>query len=174
MDRQWFQSCVGVPFPLLRPLVHADVIDLHKLREDCCVIGITRLPAADRDVHNDEKLMVEDPFGRDVGKGQLEEFLIIEQPADLIFLPLEGIDMEVAVCSIGNGEIRPDAIPAQIAWRVDGAWIVLGVLPMNSRMSISPEAYHFLDVPIWMYFPNRLRLSHLIISENGRRSSMEV
>ena len=59
--------------------------------------------------------MVENPFGGDLGRRELEEFLVVEKPANLILLPFNGIDVEIVVQgSLRNRETSADSIPASI------------------------------------------------------------
>jgi hypothetical protein len=76
-------------------LVDTNIIDIEELWENGGVIGITRPSTSHRHIQDDKEWMVEDPLARDILRCELEILLVIEVPADLIFLPLNGIHMEV-------------------------------------------------------------------------------
>ena len=80
---------------LLWPLIYADVIHIQELRKLRRVIGVARPSAANRQIQDNEKRMVEDPLIGDIRGRELEILLIIKIPADLVLLPLDGINMEI-------------------------------------------------------------------------------
>src|SRR5262245_3169908 len=65
---------------LLWPLIYTHIIHVQKLRKHGRFIGITREPATHGKIHDDKKLMVENPLIRDIGWREFEEFLIVEKP----------------------------------------------------------------------------------------------
>ena len=77
--------------------VNADVIHGHALRKCGAAIRIARPVSTHRDVENQELRLVENPSttGRQVGRGECEKDLPVEEPADTVFLPLDGIHVEV-------------------------------------------------------------------------------
>jgi hypothetical protein len=80
---------------LLRLLIHTNVIHIQELRELRRVVGIAGPRAADRQIQNNKKRVVEVPFARDIIRCDLEKLLIVEISADLMFLSLDGIDVEI-------------------------------------------------------------------------------
>src|SRR3974390_483689 len=73
------------------------MIDQHLLRENRGRIGASRPPAADRNIEQDEKGMVINPL-RSLGQvcrssARIENMIHIE--ADLVWLPLNRVDVEV-------------------------------------------------------------------------------
>ena len=62
----------------LRFLIYAYIIHIHELGKNSCRIRITWPSAANRDIHNDEERMIEDPLIGYLGRRQFEVFLFIE------------------------------------------------------------------------------------------------
>ena len=66
--------------------------------------------------------MVEDPGVGHVLRRDLEIFLLIKKPADLILFPFNGIDVEIILERIArHNQIRANAIATRIPRRVDGS-----------------------------------------------------
>ncbi len=94
-------------------LIHADVIHRKELWEGRGLIGVAGPAPADCHVHDDEEIVIEDPITGNISGCEIEIFLVVKIPADLILLPLDGIDMEIILeRSIWNNQVRPDAITA--------------------------------------------------------------
>src|SRR5690349_2292033 len=76
-------------------LIDPYIIHVQELWQHSGFIGIARPATADRQIEDDEKRVVEDPLIGDVSRGDLEIFLIVKIPADLVFLPLDGKHMKI-------------------------------------------------------------------------------
>src|SRR5215510_11964286 len=95
-------------------LVDANVIDDHALWEDGGLVGVTGPLAADGDVEDDEKGMVEGPGAGEVGRGPGLVEHAVDVPAYLVRLPLDGKGVKaVGEGALGQGVYPGNAVVAR-------------------------------------------------------------
>src|SRR5690349_1030920 len=71
-------------------LIDPYIIHVQKLWKHSGFIWIARPATANCQVENNKKRVIKYPLVGDVSRGDLEIFLIVKIPADLVFLPLDG------------------------------------------------------------------------------------
>src|SRR5271170_7411224 len=105
--------------------IDAKIIDEHSLRKGIGGIGISGPASADGDVEDDEEGMVEDPLGAggEIGGSALGYEGVVDVEADVVGLPLDGVEVEGGVDGLacGEGELGGDAFGGAVAGAVQGA-----------------------------------------------------
>jgi hypothetical protein len=111
-------------------LVNADVINKQKLWENGTVVWWAGPVAANGQVENQEKGMVVDPAPWYGFGGEFKELLAIDIPADFVFFPFDGENVEfVAPRAFGQAGKVADSARTRVARPVNGSVNFVGFAP---------------------------------------------
>ena len=111
------------PLGRIGTLVDADIVHVQGLRKDGRLVRVARPVAAHRHVQDDEEGVVKDPLAGDIIGRRRKELYAVHVPADLVWLPLDGIHVKVIRERFAIRIFVPGANPssARVARAVDGA-----------------------------------------------------